>query len=133
MYDLTGMQFGKLYVLGRTIDKYRVGSSPTFLCLCDCGEKEAILSYQLRKGFRAACRKCIPLRKVGLVLGSKCKYSSRVHEKPLTKKQIRGYRKKLKDPGYIEEAIEGAAMNMTNIFFALILRDKYDERKWKLK
>lgn len=114
--DITGMQFGKLMVIKKASDKYRSIPSTAFECVCDCGRKEIIVSYQLRHGRRKACRICIPI-KVGATMGSKYRYSSRIFDSPLNRKQIGKYRKKLNNSEYIERASEGAAFKLADIIF----------------
>lgn len=54
--DLTGQRFGKLVVLKRD-DSAPSGSGKhiKYICLCDCGNKVAILSHHLKSGTTKSC------------------------------------------------------------------------------
>ena len=68
-----------------------------------------------------------PKRKVGRPPGKyDGYYDKRIHDVPLTKEEIKGYRKNLKDPDYIEVATEGAAMKMAGILMMMISKDIRD-------
>jgi hypothetical protein len=49
LIDLTGKQFGRLFVVGRGKMK------STWLCICDCGERREVLSTVLRRGRQVSC------------------------------------------------------------------------------
>lgn len=50
--DLTGQRFGKLTALEPAEN---IGSRTAWLCRCDCGQKLAITTRQLRAGLRTSC------------------------------------------------------------------------------
>lgn len=51
--DLTGKQYGSLYVLGR-VDNDKYGGT-RYLCLCDCGNRIEVASKHLRSGATKSC------------------------------------------------------------------------------
>lgn len=51
--DLTGKVFGRLRVLER--DKGANSKQVTWMCICDCGQKTAVLGYHLRSGHTQSC------------------------------------------------------------------------------
>ena len=57
LVDLTGKQFGKLTVVKRLQSKkYPSGGGATvYLCVCECGNKKAVLAGNLRNGHTTSC------------------------------------------------------------------------------
>ena len=54
--DLTGQRFGRLVVIDRAPTKVRNGRSKTsWICQCDCGNKTAVLSENLKSGNTKSC------------------------------------------------------------------------------
>lgn len=54
MKDYTGLKFGRLLVIG-VAGKSPHGGNYIWECLCDCGNKKAVLSTSLRKGDTKSC------------------------------------------------------------------------------
>lgn len=57
MNDLTGMKFGRLYVLERTDDHYYPSGRHDiqYRCRCDCGNEVNVLGIHLRSGHTSSC------------------------------------------------------------------------------
>lgn len=65
--DLTGMRFGKLFVLGRSKDSYISPSGERRVCwdcICDCGRKISVRSTNLVNGHSTHCG-CSPVHSKG--------------------------------------------------------------------
>lgn len=58
--ELTGQQFGRWTVLGRS-DNYGNGSA-TWLCRCACGTQRVVIANRLRKNRSHSCG-CLPIEK----------------------------------------------------------------------
>lgn len=57
LFDLTGMTFGQLHVLGKTNYKSVDGNS-VYLCRCRCGNELRVDSYKLENHMVANCGNC---------------------------------------------------------------------------
>lgn len=59
--ELAGVKFGKLIVLQRC-ENYDGDADirSQYLCLCDCGEIEKVVTRYLKSGDKKACKKCAP-------------------------------------------------------------------------
>ena len=56
-YDITGLRFGKLVVLGKGESK---GPGRTaWNCICDCGNKKTIRGDALKSGRTTSCGHCL--------------------------------------------------------------------------
>lgn len=51
-FDLTGQRFTRLVVLGANEQRRREAH---WFCICDCGKKVSVRSYNLRKGITKSC------------------------------------------------------------------------------
>lgn len=52
-YDLTGMKFGRLTVIGRSSKKSKYGA--LWDCVCECGCPKSATTKELRKGYTKSC------------------------------------------------------------------------------
>ena len=53
--DLTGMDFGRLAVIGRAETKQPGNGSLRWVCFCECGTKIEVVSYSLLTGRSTSC------------------------------------------------------------------------------
>jgi hypothetical protein len=53
LVDLTGVRFGRLYVIGRAPEKRY--NKPAWLCRCDCGRVKVVPGNPLRIGKTRSC------------------------------------------------------------------------------
>jgi hypothetical protein len=110
---LKGRKIGRLKVLSR----YKLWDTKYYYkCRCDCGKIIILHIGSLQTGRATQCHDCVV--KEGRTKG-------RPNLEPMSKERKEEYRNKLKDPNYVNTAIDTIAEDFANVFISGMFTTDY--------